>query len=306
MSLGRDVFECILASALAIKIFMKNQATQKTRTGFTLIELLVVIAIIAILAAILLPALAKAKDKAKTINCINNQRQWGLAIQIYVGDNSDAIPRDGMGQNGQYPGNVYNGVQTGDATDPNAWFNALPELVAEKKLKTYAAGAGSSSTANAQIMPFPGGVGKMWQCPAANMPQSDIQNVSGGGVNGFFSIIMNIDLKKSDATGVAGATRAYPSMPKLTTFRKPTATVFMADQYFNSTEGPANAFYSVNPAARWRPFPKRHSTKGGILVFFDGHAKYYKQSEITNQQPDGNEPLHPEVIWNPLYRQANP
>ena len=277
-----------------------------SRSAFTLIELLVVIAIIAILAAMLLPALAKAKDKAKTANCISNQRQWGIAIQLYVSDFNDGLPRDGMGQNGQYPGNVYNGIQTGDATDQYAWFNLLPELVSEKKLKTYAANVSSSPVVNSQVMPFPGGVGKIWHCPAASMLLDDIQNVSGGGANGFFSIIMNIDLKKSDGTGVTGATRSYPTMPKLTMISKSSATVFMADQYFNSKEGPANIYYSVNPAARWRAFPKRHSTQGGILVFLDGHSAYYKQSVINNQQADGNEPLLGDVIWNPLYRQANP
>ncbi len=276
------------------------------RRAFTLIELLVVIAIIAILAAMLLPALAKAKDKARTANCTSNQRQWGLALQIYANDNSDGIPRDGMGQNGQYPGNSYNGIQTGDATDPNAWFNLLPELVAEKKLKTYAINVGSNPLANSQVMPFPGGVGKMWHCPAANMSQADIQNGAGGGVNGFFSIVMNIDLKKSDATGVTGPTRPYPAMPKLSNISKSSATVFMSDQYFNSTEGPANPYYSVNPAARWRAFPKRHSTTGGILVFLDGHSTFYKQVYINNQQADGNEALNPDVIWNSRYRQAQP
>jgi len=86
------------------------------KRAFTLIELLVVIAIIAILAALLLPALSSAKQKAGTIDCISNLKQIGLGLRMFADDNGEYYPESG-------------GTIPWDLTDPNSTTNAWMQQI---------------------------------------------------------------------------------------------------------------------------------------------------------------------------------
>ncbi len=168
--------------------------------AFTLIELLVVIAIIAILAALLLPSLHRAKEKAKAVYCLNNLRQWGLATQLYVGDHNDFLPPEGFGS------------PTTMTQLKQGWYFHLPT---ELGIPPYHE---MPWRTNAGIEPGR----SLWICPSNPRRSS--------GFN-LFHYCLNEDY---DDTGESD----HPV--KLTSFSRPSALVWLFDSKNIPAVGPAN------------------------------------------------------------------
>jgi prepilin-type N-terminal cleavage/methylation domain-containing protein len=266
-----------------------KKSTERTCAGFTLIELLVVIAIIAILAAMLLPVLAKAKEKARRTDCTSNARQWGLALNMYLDDNAQVfpmakIPNGTPGAPGSYDEDAprwsdLSAIHAAGQGD-NVWYNGLPTYAGGKPLWHYAGDPASFVRTRT-----------LHACATAagEAPEFDLLD----------RVVFNYGMNYKGATGLAGA--AYGVNFKSSSIQKPSAFVFLSDVRVHSSEKP---FYGSDPAKElgcshcWvAQLSSRHSA-GEELNFADGHAAYYRYAYVcSNAVTKAVDPGNPDINW---------
>jgi len=213
------------------------------RQGFTLIELLVVIAIIAILASLLLPALARAKQMAQQTSCLNNMRQIGIALTLYESDHRRLPPK---------------ASQVPDFMNPRAagWRNNCLYAIAP-----YLQGGQTNRSS------------KVYVCPNAKKP-GDGSDATAISATGYLpnAVPMELSLAAIPNPSEVIIIQETIRLVSFTALRPAVA----AD--FGSCNGEYTYWHvKLRPGVNW--YSDIHS-RGGNLVFVDGHAQYRKAKTL--------------------------
>jgi prepilin-type N-terminal cleavage/methylation domain-containing protein/prepilin-type processing-associated H-X9-DG protein len=248
-----------------------------SRRGFTLVELLVVIAVIAILAALLLPALSAAKAKAQQIRCLNNLRQIGMGMLMYVHENDDAFP--GLASR-------HNGFRKED------WIywrtnSALYPPVTQSPIVAQLANTSAA----------------LFRCPRDRDENRPITDEEGSGAYiysyGFtgygVSVTESWGLDGNHNFGMASVITGDINNPKVSLFklawlRTPATKIMLAEEpsSTNATELPPGfTKYSTINDGRFMPTARdtltvRHAGRG-LVTFADGHVEAVTWKFATNQ-----------------------
>jgi prepilin-type N-terminal cleavage/methylation domain-containing protein/prepilin-type processing-associated H-X9-DG protein len=249
---------------------MHSRSNRSRRSGFTLIELLVVIAIIAILAAILFPVFSQAREKARAISCLSNQKQIGTGMMLYLQDYDECFPLAKFESN---PGN----------------FNVPFDIVVQPYIKMGQAGTGSTDVGKGAAV---------WSCP------SDHFTGSRGGT--YRSYVMNGSTQYSQSLG-HGIAPDYGASGNVTDNNDPDGP--RAPRSLASVPAPASTFLIVempqDPAlSTGGAGGQTNYGYGNVTTFCPGivgtpQAGLRSVTQI-GRIPDGQKPVHNEG-WNYLF-----
>ncbi len=235
----------------------RSSSLKIPQRGFTLIELLVVIAIIAILAAMLLPALARARQKTQGIYCMNDTHQLALASHMYTSDNGDFFPpnRDG--------GNV--GKAAADAAWVGGWLD-------------YSASTDNTNIAfliNKDRYPYAAYLGtyvknpSSWKCPA---DKSQVM-IAGLRMNRVRSISMQNYIGPMSRIWSGGA--KYKMKPKMSQVMMPTMTFIFLDEREDSIN---DGWFATSPEELYKivDYPASYHGSAAGFAFVDGHSEIHR------------------------------
>ncbi len=255
--------------------YSTTASRRSARKGFTLIELLVVIAIIAILAAMLLPALSKAKQRTQLTRCMNNNRQMMLGWVMYSSDYGDLLLASLMGATTPLASSrvVWVTGNMDTAGDPGAWD---PTVHIDKS----------------PMMPFIGKNREIWKCPAdpvriKNSAGAMVQRVRNNSMSQAFDF--GAWLKGVPAGG------PYLVFAKMSHIRRPTDTWVLGEEHPDSLNDAALAVQMAgnpgDPPAKIIDYPASFHAGAGVFALADGHCVSRKWIGSTIKPPIKGQPL---------------